>query len=219
MPGIEVHAIAAESATIFENVTEDSIRRQRVFSVAETIHAEDVPLAWQRAPIVHLGPIVGEIEPDVIQLFSNSIVGLTPQGWFRHWDDDGRVFAAEWPHAAKVVPLASAVVTSLEDLPDQEYLERMRQWSPLVVLTHGKRGCTVYFHNEERYFAAPVIEEVNPTGAGDIFATAFLIRLHQTGGNPWEAAAFANEVAACSVGEHDLWAKVKAIEAFYVSQV
>lgn len=219
LPGIEVHRVPSEESTVFENVTEGSIRKQRIFSVAKTIGSGDVPLAWRRAHIVHLGPIAGEIERDVIRHFSNSLVGLTPQGWFRRWDADGHVFAAEWPHVAAVFSLATAVITSLEDLPSAEYLDNLRRYSPLLVLTHGKRGCTVYSHDEESNFAAPVTKEVNSTGAGDIFATAFLVRLRQTNGNPWEAAAFANEVAATSVGEYDLQAKAKAIEAYYVSQV
>jgi sugar/nucleoside kinase (ribokinase family) len=88
----------------------------------------------------------------------------------------------------------------------------------LLVLTHGKRGCTVYSRDEERYFAAPTVKEVNPTGAGDIFATAFLVRLRQTNGNPWEAAAFANEIAARSVCEDELQDKAKAIETYCESQ-
>ncbi|UCG25006.1 MAG: carbohydrate kinase family protein, partial [Chloroflexota bacterium] len=118
------------------------------------------------------------------------------------------------PDAATVVPLAAAVVTSPEDLPEPGYLDRLREWSPLVVLTHGKDGCTVYSRDEERHFGAPAVNEVNPTGAGDIFATAFFVRLHQTNGNPWEAALFANQIAARSVAEDDLSAKSDTIKRF-----
>jgi len=40
--------------------------------------------------------------------------------------------------------------------------------------------------------------EVDATGAGDIFAAAFFVRL-QRGADPWTAACFANCVAAQSV--------------------
>jgi sugar/nucleoside kinase (ribokinase family) len=42
------------------------------------------------------------------------------------------------------------------------------------------------------------MEEVDPTGAGDIFAAAFFFRLHATR-DPWEAARFATNLAALSV--------------------
>lgn len=212
MAGIAVHIVPAKRSTVFENTFEHSTRRQSVFSVAEKIRSSDVPAVWQRAPIVHLGPIVGEIEPDMIRHFSNSLVGLTPQGWFRRWGEDRHVTAVEWPEADSVLPLASVVITSLEDLPQPGYLDHLRQWAPLLVLTHGKGGCTVYSRDEERRFNAPVVDEVNPIGAGDIFAAAYLIRFHQTNGNPWEAAQFANQVAASSVLEDDIHRKVQAIE-------
>lgn len=219
LTGVDVHRVPAHTSTVFENVTEGSTRRQRVFSVAETINADDIPTVWQRATIVHLGPIAGEIAPEVIQLFSNSLVGLTPQGWLRGWEAGGYVYSVEWPPAATVLPLASAVILSQEDLPNRDYLGKLRRWSPLLVMTHGKRGCTVYSKDEERSFAAPKIREVNSIGAGDIFATAFLIRLRQTNGNPWEAAGFANEVASCTIGESDLSSKMKAVEASFQSQL
>jgi sugar/nucleoside kinase (ribokinase family) len=49
-----------------------------------------------------------------------------------------------------------------------------------------------------RQIPAPNVEEVDATGAGDIFAAAFFIQLSQSR-NPWEAAAFANDIAAQSV--------------------
>lgn len=214
LTGIAVCNIPSEFTTVFENIHVGSVRRQSVFSVADAIRPADVPLSWRRPSIVHLGPIAGEIEPDVIRLFSNSMVGLTPQGWFRRWGEDRRVYAGDWPDAEAVMPLAAVVITSLEDLPDPGYFDRLRQWSPLVVLTHGKDGCTVYSRDEERYFDAPPVNEVNPTGAGDVFAAAFLVRLHQTNGNPWEAALFATQVAALSVTEDELLAKIEAIKGF-----
>ena len=219
LPDVLVHCVPAEKSTVFKNIIEGTTRKQTVYSVAETIRAEDVPSEWRRAPLIHLGPIAAEIDPAVIRLFSNSIVGVTPQGWFRHWDDDGRVYSLEWPEASTVLSLASAVIISPEDLPYPEYLEKLRDICPILVVTHGNRGCKVYFHDEERYFAAPKVSEVNSTGAGDIFATAFLVRLHQTNGNIWEAATFANEVASRSVGEDGLGDKMNAIREYYRSQL
>jgi sugar/nucleoside kinase (ribokinase family) len=40
--------------------------------------------------------------------------------------------------------------------------------------------------------------ELDPTGAGDIFAAAFFFRLYNTR-DPWEAARFATQLAAISV--------------------
>jgi sugar/nucleoside kinase (ribokinase family) len=42
------------------------------------------------------------------------------------------------------------------------------------------------------------VDEVDPTGAGDIFAAAFFARLYATR-DPWEAARFAVQMSAISV--------------------
>jgi sugar/nucleoside kinase (ribokinase family) len=47
---------------------------------------------------------------------------------------------------------------------------------------------------------------VDPTGAGDVFAAAFLVRYHLEG-DPWEAAAAATCAASMSV-EGEGWSTV-----------
>jgi len=211
-PGISVQNILAQQSTTFKNTYHQGQRQQQILGVAETISAGDVPNEWRRASIVHLGPIANEIDPGLIDLFTNSLVGITPQGWYREWDDQGRITPKEWQGVSKVMPLAAAVIISMEDIPHKRTFDHILQLSPMVVLTQQARGCTIFFRGESRHIPAPVVTEVNPTGAGDIFATAFLIRLHQTKGNPWEAGDFANRVAASSVASDSLESKLQAIK-------
>ena len=51
--------------------------------------------------------------------------------------------------------------------------------------------------------SAPQVREVDPTGAGDIFAACFFYRLLETR-DPWEAARFANQLAAISITRQGL---------------
>ncbi len=212
LPNIHLQQVVAPATTTFENIYTPAGRVQTLHAVAGKLQAQHVPTAWQRAPIVHLGPIANEIDVDIMQLFSNSMVGLTPQGWMRRWDADGRIFATHWPAAADVLPLAAAVIISEEDLLDDQMLADYRHWSRLLVMTRGSHGCMVYFGDEERHFQAPTVPAIELTGAGDIFATAFLVRLYQTAGNPWEAARFANEIAAQSIQAVGLQAKMEKIK-------
>ncbi|RMG99792.1 MAG: ribokinase [Chloroflexi bacterium] len=212
LPGILVHAVPAAETTTFENVYTPSGRVQTVHGWAERLTTAHLPESWKRASIVHLAPIANEVDPDLIYSFSNSVVGLTPQGWLRRWDENGRVYATNWERAAEILPLAAAVILSEEDLPDRATLEAYRQWSRLLVLTQGKEGCTLFMDDEVQHIPAPVVREVEPTGAGDIFAAAFLTRLYQTAGNPWEAARFANEIASLSVTKPDLPSKITLIQ-------
>jgi sugar/nucleoside kinase (ribokinase family) len=206
---VAVVNVPAESTTTFTNRYTPSGRQQMIHGLARPLTAADVPAEWQRTPMVHLAPIADEVDPAMISLFTNSLVGLTPQGWLRAWHEDGRVYAREWPAARAVLPLSAVVVLSEEDLPGPEMLAEFRQYAPLLVLTQGAAGCTVFCQDEVRQVPAPAVTEVNVTGAGDIFAAAFLVRYQQTAGNPWEAARFANEMAAYSVTQRELAAKIK----------
>jgi sugar/nucleoside kinase (ribokinase family) len=218
MSDIDIHCIPAAKTTSFENLYTAQGRQQTLHGVASKLSAADIPADWLRSKIVHLAPIANEIEPEMIRAFSNSLVGLTPQGWLRRWDESGRVYAVEWPAAREILPLAAAVILSREDLLDESMLDQYRQWSRLVVLTTAAAGCTVFFGDDTRQIPAPAVTEIEPTGAGDIFAAAFLVRLHQTDGNPWEAARFANEIAAQTVAETTLDAKIARIREYYVNR-
>ncbi|MDX1615240.1 MAG: PfkB family carbohydrate kinase [Candidatus Promineifilaceae bacterium] len=213
LPEVALKRIASPETTTFENRYTDDGRLQWIRGVAAPLTPEDVPKGWQRAAIVHLGPVANEIDPEMVSLFSNSMVGLTPQGWYRQWDAGGRIQPGNWDAAQQTLPLAAAVILSLEDLPDSAALDEVRAHARLVVLTEGAAGCTVFFDQQSRHLPAPSVNEVDPTGAGDIFAAAFLVRLKQTRGNPWEAADYANTVAAASVTQATIDEKVNAIQS------
>src|SRR5205823_13024511 len=61
------------------------------------------------------------------------------------------------------------------------------------------RGCDVYREGQPHPFHSPAFRsaiEADPTGAGDVFAAAFLWHLHQSGGDWQTAADWANCVAS-----------------------
>ena len=127
--------------------------------------------------------------------------GLTPQGWLREWDANQRVsHNLAWPAALETLSQAHASVLSIADVGgDWAVAERWAKASRVLVVTTGPEGCTVFVQGQgTRQFRAPQVEEVDPTGAGDVFATAFLLRYQETG-DPLEAAAFGACAASCVV--------------------
>ena len=125
-----------------------------------------------------------------------ALVGVTPQGWLRRWGADGYVRRAEWPQAHDVLSRVGAVILSMDDLGgDRALLQDWVRWAPLLVLTVGKEGAIVYHGGRQRRFPAFAVAEVDPTGAGDVFAAAYLTRLSETG-NAYEAAQYANCAAS-----------------------
>lgn len=210
-PDLAIAQIAAPATTTFENVYTPGGRVQTLHAVAGPIRAEHVPPPWARARMVLLGPIAGEVDPALIHLFSDSIVGVAPQGWLRGWDEHGRIYPIAWESAAAVLPLAAVTFLSEEDLADPNALDAYRRLAGILVLTQGARGCTVFCRDEARSFPAPAVDAVDPTGAGDIFAAAYLVRFHQTDGNLWAAAEFANHVAAHAITGRGLLPKMRII--------
>jgi sugar/nucleoside kinase (ribokinase family) len=92
------------------------------------------------------------------------------------------------------------MVISLDDVAgDWEVAERWARQTAVLVVTQGAEGCTVFRRGHgARQFLAPPQVEVDPTGAGDVFAAAFFINVYETG-DAWGSARFANHVAARSV--------------------
>jgi sugar/nucleoside kinase (ribokinase family) len=198
LEGIPVVSVPSEHSTTFENIYHENGRTQILHHRAAPIDFNQVPKAWRRATIIHLGPIAGEIAPILPKGFSTELLGLTPQGWLRGWGTDGRVHPIRWEHAEEALNQASAVVLSAEDVGgDEEQIEEFVHASRVLAVTEGAAGARLYWHRDQRRFRTPPVEEVDATGAGDIFAAAFFIRLYATR-DPWEAARFATRLAAYS---------------------
>mgnify|MGYP001816691953 CR=1 FL=1 len=88
---------------------------------------------------------------------------------------------------------------SEQDLPDAETWARERLAQvPMVALTRGWQGLTLLTRDGEHDIPSLPREEVDPTGAGDVFSAAFLVRYHESG-DPLEAAAFGACAASCAV--------------------
>jgi sugar/nucleoside kinase (ribokinase family) len=214
LPDIAIHRVPSANTTTFENHYTPSGREQYVHAVAGEIGESDIPKQWRRAKIAHLGPVANEVDPEIITVFSSSIVGLTPQGWMRTWDESGKVEARLLESAKQLLPLSAATFVSDEDLFTSDVLDQFRAYSKILVMTQGAEGSTVFFGDERRSFAAPRVMAVDVTGAGDIFATAYLVRLYQTDGDPWEAARFATEFATQSVTAFGLQNKMNVLREY-----
>jgi sugar/nucleoside kinase (ribokinase family) len=205
LSGIHVVRVPSQATTTFRNVYVNGTRQQYISAVCDPIGPEAVPAAWRQVPLVHMGPLAREMDESLVHLFPASNVIATPQGWFRSWDETGRVSLGEWPGAERLLPYLSALVLSDEDIcGDPACIERFAAITRTLVVTKGPRGATVYHVGQSHHFPTRPAREVDPTGAGDVFAAAFLIRLHETAGSPggedpWEAARFANVVGSFSV--------------------
>ena len=194
----------SEVSTTFENIMTPEGRLQYLYKVAPSLGYNLIPDSWRNTPIIHLGPVAQEVDPTLVRHFPSSFIGVSPQGWLRTWDEQGRVTCSEWPEASFVLQGADAAVLSLEDVDNQESrIEEMAAFCHVLAVTEGKEGSRVYWNGDARRFSALRVTEIDSTGAGDIYAAAFFIRLHQTH-NPWEAARFATALASYSITRYGL---------------
>jgi sugar/nucleoside kinase (ribokinase family) len=197
--GIPVVSLESPNSTTFENIYTSHGRIQYLRAQATRMDFQRVPETWRRASIIHLGPIASEMDAVLPDGFAPALLGLTPQGWMRQWDAEGRVSPAEWRNADAALARANAVVISREDVDgDEERIEQMAHQTRILVVTEGPAGAILFWNGDRRRFHAPDVPEVDPTGAGDIFAAAFFIRLLSTR-DPWEATRFATLLASRSV--------------------
>jgi hypothetical protein len=181
-PAALVISVPAEHTTTFENRYTGETRTQYMYHRAAPLGLDDVPPTWLRAPLVHLAPIAYEVDPALAGAFDHSRLCVTPQGWMRHRAPDGLVRSVTWPAAERVLPRATVTVISREDIRHDPGLETVfAGLSPVLVVTDGMHGGTVYRDGQARRFPADLIRENDPTGAGDIFATTLHIAWQQTG--------------------------------------
>ena len=199
LDGIQIVNIPAEQSTTFENIKTESGRKQILHHQAVPILLEHIPQVWRTASIIHLAPIAAELDPSLAEQLSGKFFGITPQGWMRTWDENGQVAACVWENSEQALGQAGAVVMSVEDVNrDLEQVEAMAHQTRILCLTEGEAGAVLYWNGDRRRFRPVKVQEVDATGAGDIFAAAFFMRYYNTR-DPWEATRFATNLAARSV--------------------
>ena len=217
LPGVPLAVAPAREATTFENAYDaGGARRQVLRGRAAPLGIADVPAEWRDAEVVLLAPLAREVEYALAVAFPTALVAATPQGWLRRWDAAGHVFAGPLEHADELLSHLGVLILSREDLlppsgmppsagvpaTADEADEIIASWArsvPLVAVTRGAAGALLYERGlgPEMYPGYPA-RELDPTGAGDVFAAALLAALAE-GRLPAAAVDFANRVAALSV--------------------
>jgi len=197
-PELSFYHFGAPETTIFRNLETSQGRQQFVYAKAPPLPVEKVPSKWRRADIVHLAPVLDEIDPRKAVFFETKFLVANPQGWFRKVREDGRVEQimpdiSRWPSF-------EALVVSEEDLSASfSLLSVLIKKTRYLVVTRGAKGASLFTEGKEIFrpaYQAPKV--VDTTGAGDIFAAAFFGMLYALK-KPLLALEFALCLAARSV--------------------
>ncbi len=198
-PEATVINVPAEHTTTFDNRYDGSQRTQYLYDRAAPLSLDVLPPAWRQTPLVHIGPIAYEIDPALITAFGGSRVCVTPQGWMRRTDADHRVQWIPWAEADTVLPQVTLAVLSEEDIRKNAEIEaQFARQSQVLVVTRAERGGTIYQDGQVWNFSAVPADQLDPTGAGDVFATSLHIAWARTGSLE-RAVRIAARLAAHSV--------------------
>lgn len=200
-PAIQVACVPSPATTTFVNRYWRQQREQWLHAVAAPLRREALPGAWSSCPLVLLGPVINECDLAMAAMFPRALLAATAQGWLRRWQPPlpARVYPVPWQADPALLRLLDVLVLSIEDLAGNEHIAaEYARYCPLLALTRGAEGVSLYrAGNVEHIAALPAVEQ-DPTGAGDVFAAALLIRLAE-GVGPVAAARFAAAAAAVAV--------------------
>ena len=200
LPGVAVFVERCSATTRFSNSYDVEGRREQLLvSRAEDVALTALPDVWRSPDVLLLGPVAGELRGPIALAFEAQVVGATAQGWLRQFDLDGSVSPREWPNPKADLAGVHALFLSERDTPDADAWARGRLSDvPVVAVTRGWQGVSLLTRDADHSVPGLPRSESDPTGAGDVFAAAFLVRYHETG-DLAGAAAFANCAASCVV--------------------
>jgi 1D-myo-inositol 3-kinase len=190
LAGIEVAGAPSAATTIFVNVYGPTgARTQRVEARAVPLAPGQAPAAWRTPDVLHLAPVLDELDPAALRAaLAPRITGLCAQGLLRRVGPDGAVAQPPWHPAPALLAAVDVVILGEDDVRGQgDLVARLARSVPVVVFTMGARGCEVIEGGRARRVGTFPTREVDPTGAGDVFAAGFLFAL-AGGAEPAEAA-------------------------------
>ncbi len=198
LPGAEAVVKPSAVDTVFENRYVSGARVQRLLAKASELALADIPEIWLSSDIVHIAPIADEVSEELAVSADVAWLGVTPQGWMRSFDRQGHVSARSLERPERWLPRA-AVVMSIDDVGgDWGLAQYYGALAKVLVVTVGAAGATLFYNGAQRSVPPVPAREVDPTGAGDVFAAAFFCKLAE-GFSPEQAALFASCAAALAV--------------------
>ena len=188
--GAEVDVAPSAHTTTFTNsYGPGGARSQRVDAAAPPVDPGRVPPGWRAPDVLHLAPVLGELDLRAwLEATRARVVGLCVQGCVRALAPGGEVTQPRWDVNGATLRGVHAACVGEDDLRGQgDLLDRLAAAIPVVAFTQGARGCELLVRGRARRVGVFPAREVEPTGAGDVFAAALFQGLAE-GLDPVESA-------------------------------
>lgn len=203
-----VLATSGDKTTEFvTKYNQDGSRTQQVATMAELIQVKDFPESFHKAKAVHFGPIINEIDTELIHNVhsTGAFVSLDPQGFCRRLERK-KVIHTLWKEASEVLPSVRLLKMTEKELklvaPSCQEQGDAIKWimdhgTKIVIVTRGARGANIFTEEEEISIPALPTSAIDTTGAGDVFVLAFLGSFLKSR-NVRDAASYSGACAALS---------------------
>jgi 1D-myo-inositol 3-kinase len=205
LPGVELIVQPSDVDTIMRFPEQADLGPQWVPTVAAPLDPALVHGAVQGAEVVHLAPIMAEVDEPLAQAVIDAhapFVGITPQGLLREREPETNRLLRLPSLASWWSTLVDAAVVSEEE---HAQLDGGFELGHLAMaVTRGERGCFGRQGDVVLDVAGIEVGDVDPAatiGAGDVFASTLFIALAE-GSTFAEALDRANRVAAAHVARH-----------------
>ena len=192
--GIQVHNKLSKATTVFENIYDDGQRVQFMYDRSDELDVVHLPEEWVAPEVVKFCLIADEINSSFSNSFESSLKGGSIQGWLRRWDGNGKIYPKmiDWQR----LNFFDIVFMSRDDLEGfEDQFASIVDNSNILVMTNGKFGVDIFHKGQFMHYPSIEIIETDPTGAGDIFASSFLLEYAKSGSLS-RAAAFAHSAAS-----------------------
>jgi len=190
LQGVSAEVVPATTTTVFDNrYGPDGSRTQRVEAQAVRLEPGRLPDGWRAPDVLHLVPVLSEVEVAAFRAATRPrLTGLCAQGLLRVVGPDGAVTQPPWRPDPALLAAVDVLVLSEDDLRGQgDLLARLAAAVPVVAFTRGSGGCDLIVRGRPTHVGVFPVREVDPTGAGDVFAAGLLFAMAQ-GADPVEAA-------------------------------
>lgn len=182
LAGLDVHGFPARSAPRYANTYgPQGERTQYLLHDGEPLDAGAAKLDRPADGLI-VAPAYHELAG--LPAIAAPVIAVNLQGPLRTVDQQGRVLPTEEPETAAapfIRPGCFAFFSEEDTLVPDALARFIAGLGATVLLTRGYRGAMLFEGDAVTRLDAIEADPVDPTGAGDCFATAFVVRYIETG--------------------------------------
>ena len=178
--GIDAFVKRSGKTTQFKNIyKKDSPREQISLAQAGPICEDMLPEDFKDCDVLHLVPVLGEVDINQwVSRIKSNMVAIGLQGWLRRINSSKVVLSKKCDISDEDYGKVDLLCMSEDDIKGQpELLGRVVKLVPVVALTHGALGYDIYRNGVKNSYGVFKTFEVDPTGAGDVFASGLVYSL------------------------------------------